>query len=74
MSPFLRPFLYLGVTFLGLVIVTMVRFAAVDLQKTWVLYLCCIFLGFVIFALVALYENRRDRIHAAVRQFKQWQR
>ena len=39
-----------------------------------VLYLCCIFLGAVTIALVALYEKRRDDIHAAVRQFKQWQR
>jgi hypothetical protein len=70
----IRSFLYLGVTFLGLVIATMVRYAAVDLRKTWVLYLCCIFLGAVTIGLVALYEKRRGAILAAVRQFRQWQK
>jgi hypothetical protein len=70
----IRSFLYLGVTFLALVIVTMVRYAAVDLQKTWVLYLCCIFLGAVTIALVALYEKRRDAILAAIKQFRAWQK
>ena len=70
----IRSFLYLGVAFLGLIIVTMVRYAAVDLQKTWVLYLCCIFLGAVTIALVAFYEKRRDAILAAIKQFRQWQK
>lgn len=70
----IRSFLYLGVAFLGVVLTTMVRYAAVDLQKTWVLYLCCIFLGAIMFALVALYEKRRDALLAAIRQFRQWQK
>jgi hypothetical protein len=70
----IRSFLYLGVTFLGLVIATMVRYAAYDLEKTWVLYLCCIFLGTAVIALVAFYEKRRDAILAAIRQFRQWEK
>jgi hypothetical protein len=70
----IRSFLYLGVTFLAFVIVTMIRYAAVDLHKTWVLYICCIVLGVVIFAVVGFYEKRRVEIHAAIKRFKQWQR
>ena len=68
-----RSFLYLGVTFLTLVVVTMVRYAAVDLRLTWVFYLCLIALGSAVIALVALYENRREAILAALKRFKQWQ-
>ena len=52
----------------------MVRYAAVDLQKTWVLYLCCIFLGAVVIALVAFYEKRRDAILAGGPAVPQWQK
>ncbi len=61
-------------TFLTVVVVTMVRYAAVDEGLTWVFYICSIVLGAAVIALVALYEKRRDAILAAVRQFKQWER
>ena len=69
-----RSFLYLGTTFLALVVVTMVRYAAVDLRQTWILYLCCIGLGVAAIALVAFYEKRREAILQAVKGFRRWQR
>ncbi len=69
-----RSFLYLGTTFLALVVVTMVRYAAVDLRQTWILYLCCIGLGVAAIALVAFYEKRRQAILEAVKRFRHWQR
>lgn len=69
-----RSFLYLGTTFLALVVVTMVRYAAVDLRQTWILYLCCVGLGVAAIALVAFYEKRREAILEAVKGFRRWQR
>ncbi len=70
----IRSFLYLGVTFLTFVIVTMIFYATVNLHKTWVLYICCIVLGVAIFALVGFYEKRRNEIRRAVERFRQWER
>jgi hypothetical protein len=69
----IQSYVYLGVTFLGLVIVTMIWHAAVDRHQTWVLWLSCIALGSVIIALFALYEKHRVRFLGALRQFRQWE-
>ena len=70
----IRSFLYMGVAFLLLVIVTMIRWAYVDLEVTWILWVCLILLGLAILTAVGMYERRRDRIVAAVKDFRQWQR
>ena len=54
-------------------IVTMIRYAYVDLDKTYVLWVCCILLGTGVLAAVGYYEKRRDRIRAAVREFRRWE-
>jgi hypothetical protein len=69
----IRSFLYMGVTFLTLVIVTMIRYAYVDREWTWILWVCCIILGTGVLAAVGFYEKRRDRMLAAVRRFRQWE-
>lgn len=69
-----RSFLYMGLVFLLLVIVSMVYYAYVDLNQTWVLWICCILLGLAIFAVVGFYEKRREQMLAAIRQFRAWQR
>jgi hypothetical protein len=54
-----RAFIYLGVGFLLLDIFSMVWYAAVDLQQTWVWYASGIVLGVVVLALFAYLEKRR---------------
>src|SRR5579883_2635460 len=54
-----RAFLYLGVGFLLLDLFSMIWYAAVDLQQTWVWYASGIVLGVVVLALFAYLEKRR---------------
>jgi hypothetical protein len=69
-----RSFLFMGATFLALVVVTMIKYAAVDQHQMWVLWIFCIVLGTSIIAAFALFQKRRAAILAAVRRFQTWQR
>ena len=70
----IRSFLFLGLSFLLVVIVTMIKYAAVDLQHTWVFFVACIILGTIVIGSVAFYEKRRTDLATVVRNLKQWQR
>ena len=70
----IRSFLFLGLSFLLVVIVTMIKYAAVDLRHTWVFFTACIILGAIVIGSVAFYEKRRTDLAAVVRNLKQWQR
>lgn len=70
----IRSFLFLGITFLTLVLATMIWYAAIEQQHMWIFWIFCIGLGIVVLALVAFYEKRRNDVLAAVRQLKQWER
>jgi hypothetical protein len=67
-----RSFLYLGVAFLSLDIVSMIWYAAVNRQQTWIWYACGIALGAAIIALFAVFEKRRNDVLAAVERLKTW--
>ncbi|WP_171471036.1 hypothetical protein [Frigoriglobus tundricola] len=54
-----RAFVHLGVGFLLLDLFSMIWYAAVDLQQTWVWYVSGIVLGVVVLALFAYLEKRR---------------
>ena len=69
----IRSFLILGVTFLVLDIVTMIWYAAVDLEQTWIWYASGIVLGAAIIAVFALFEKRRQNLLTAVERFKEWE-
>jgi hypothetical protein len=68
-----RTFLYLGTTFLLVVIGALVEHLAIDRRQTWLLWVCVILLGAAIIALFAVFEKRRNDIMAALERFKQWQ-
>jgi hypothetical protein len=70
----IRSFLFLGVTFLTLVMATMIWYASVEQKQIWVFCVFCIALGVAVLGLVAFYEKRRNDVLAAVKQLKQWQR
>jgi len=69
-----RSFLYLGTTFLLVVIVRLIYYAAFEQGRMWVLWTCCIILGVAIIALFAVFEKRRNDVLAAVERFKEWHR
>jgi hypothetical protein len=70
----IRSFLLLGIVFLLLDIVAMIWHAAVDLQHTWIWYVCAIIVGVGVLGVVALFEKRRNDLVEAVRKLKQWER
>jgi hypothetical protein len=46
----------------------------VDLQKTWIWYLCGIALGAALIAAFAFFERRRNQVLSAVKKLRQWER
>jgi hypothetical protein len=68
----IRAFLYLGVTFLCLVIFSMIWLAAVEQQHMWVWWVSGIFLGGFIFTLVAIFESRRNDVLRVLNELKSW--
>jgi hypothetical protein len=69
----IRSFIYLGVAFLLVVLSTMLKYAAVDLGQSWILYLATLLLGLFVFALFAVFEKRRSMIVGAVERFRNWE-
>jgi hypothetical protein len=57
-----------------LVIVTMIKYAAVDQRQTRILWIFCIVLCTAIIATFAVFEKRRPQILTALKQFRTWQR
>jgi len=68
-----RAFLFQGLTFLFVVVFTMIWHAAVDRQQTWVWYVSGIVLGVAILALFALFEKRRNEVERMVQEIKKWE-
>jgi hypothetical protein len=67
-----RAFLLLGFVFLGVVIVSMIWHAAVDLQQTWVWWASGIVLGLAILGMFALFEKRRNDMLRLVEEVRTW--
>ncbi len=67
-----RSFILVGIVSILMVIGTMIQYAYVDLDQTWVLWVACIVLGFLILTFFAWFERNRDRLLTHLRQFKEW--
>jgi hypothetical protein len=67
-----RAFLYLGTTFLFVVITSMIWHAAVNRHQMWVWWASGIVLGAAIIALFAVFEKRRNDILKLLEEIKQW--
>jgi hypothetical protein len=70
----IRSFLYLGVTFLLVVIAALLKHVTIDLHQTWVLWLSVGTLGAAILALFAVFEKRRTNLLGTMERFRTWQR
>ena len=67
-----RAFLFLGVSFLAVSLLTIIWHAAVDLQQTWLWSACGIVAGIAIIAIFAVFEKKRDSVLEAIQTLKQW--
>jgi hypothetical protein len=67
-----RAFLFLGVTFLCLVVFSMIWHAAVDRFQTWVWWVSGIVLGVAILTLFAVFEKRRNDVMRMLDELQRW--
>jgi hypothetical protein len=67
-----RAFLFLGVGFLLLDVMTMIWHAAVNRYHTWVWWVSGIVLGVAILALFALFEKRRNDVLRLIEEIRTW--
>ncbi len=68
-----RGFLYLGTSFLLLALGTVIWYAAVDLQQTWLWYASGIALGVAILVVFAIFEKKRLEVLHLVDHLRKWQ-
>jgi hypothetical protein len=67
-----RSFLLLGTGFLMLSLFTIIWYAAVDLEQTWLWSATGIVAGILIIAVFAVFEKKRQDVLRLVDQLKQW--
>jgi hypothetical protein len=68
-----RAFLFLGLAFLLVVILSMIWHAGVDRHHTWILWSCGIALGAVILTLFGFFEKRRHEVLQFVEELRRWE-
>jgi hypothetical protein len=67
-----RAFLYLGTAFLLVALTTIIWHAAIQQQRTWILWVAGIITGVLIIALFGLFEKRRGDVLRLVEQLRHW--
>jgi len=67
-----QAFLFLGMTFLGVVIVSMIWHAAFGREQLWVLWTSGIALGALVFALFGLVRKRRADVLRVLEEIRRW--
>lgn len=67
-----QAFLFTGMAFLTLTVLTQIWHAAHNLHHTWIWWACGILLGAAIFALFAIFEKRRGDVLRVVDEIRQW--
>jgi hypothetical protein len=70
----IRSFLILGIVFLVLDIITLIRTAQVVLDQSWPWIVSIILLGLAIIAVFGFFEKRRNDVLAAMEKLKTWER
>jgi len=68
-----RAFLILGTSFLLVALATVIWYAAVDLQQTWVWSASGIVTGVLILVVFAIFEKQRQAVLGVLEKLKQWQ-
>ena len=70
----IRSFVIVGFTSLALVIVSLIYYAGIDQQHTWVLGVSLLLLGIAIFAFFMVFEKKKPQILETFERFWNWQR
>lgn len=68
-----RAFLFLGTSFLGLALFTIIWYAAVDRHQTWIWWVSGIVAGILIMAVFAVFEKKRQDVLEVFERIKQWE-
>jgi hypothetical protein len=68
-----QSFLYLGIAFLIVSLITVIWHAAIHEHHTWILWVSGIVTGIAIIALFGVFEKRRDDVLRVVERLKQWE-
>jgi len=69
-----RAFLFLGIAFLTLALLTIIWHAAVNLEQTWLWSVTGIVAGVLIIALFAVFEKKRQEVLNLLEQLQGWER
>jgi hypothetical protein len=67
-----RAFLFLGVTFLFVVVISMIWHVGINRNQTWILWASGIVLGVGLLILFGIFEKRRNEVIRLVEELKQW--
>jgi hypothetical protein len=68
----IRAFLLLGLSFLMLVLLSIIWHAGVDGGQTWILWSAGIALGIAILTLFGIFEKRRNDVLTVIENLKRW--
>jgi hypothetical protein len=69
----IRSMLWLGSMFLCVALFSILWYAAVDLEQTWIWYASGIALGVIILVIFALFEKRREDMKRIMANMQQWE-
>jgi hypothetical protein len=69
----MQSLLLMGTLFLLIAIMTIIWYAAVEQERTWILWVAGIITGVLIIALFGVFEKRRDDVLRIVERLKQWE-
>ena len=68
-----RAFLFLGLSFLAIALFTIIWYAAVDRDQTWIWWASGIIAGILILVLFGVFEKKRQEILEVFERLKQWE-
>jgi hypothetical protein len=68
-----RPFLYLGMTFLMIAVLMMIWTAQVNLHWTWLWYVAGLSAGITLFTVFGFFEKRHEQMTRLLANLRQWQ-
>ncbi len=68
-----RTFLFLGISFLAIALFTIIWYAAVDRDQTWIWWASGIIAGILILVLFGVFEKKRQEILEVFERLKQWE-
>lgn len=69
----IRSMLWLGILFLCVALFSILWYAAVDLEQTWIWYVFGLVLGMLILAIFAMFEKRREDLNRIMESMQHWE-